>query len=123
MEINKTIPVLKPYFEQEQIMLRDFLEALHSRSLRYCASDLMQTTHLSAASIEPALHRAIRACSSLGIAPHDHFKKFYRMQKEGVSTDWKLSNMGLKLTILNIDPVNPLIARLQIYLLEKMQVQ
>ncbi len=112
--------MLIPYDEQNYLILSEFLEALRSRNLKYCARDFTGKALIDERCFEPAVHRAIRACSALGISPHDHFKKIYRIEKEGVTIDWKLSALAFNLTLLNADPINPAVANLQAFLLKKM---
>lgn len=76
------------------------------KRLLECESDEM---------IQSAFTRALRTMLILDIPVRYHIKEIYRTEDEGVCVDYRLSSLAIYLTIINTEPVNPIIARAQLY--------
>ena len=104
---------LTPYNEIIPQEILDYIEAIHSRDIKYYASDFLHEFEIEDKVIETAIERAINACASLKIPYYIHFKKIFIVEQKYIHVDWKLSPFGCYLTVVNCDPSNPLIAKFQ----------
>lgn len=102
-----------PHFE-------DFLHSLQERKLRYYASELQKLLDMPyLIELEDALRRAMDACRSQQLELAEHFKPVYRCEDTGVLKDWKLSPLAWCLVLINANPKNPEVARMQLALIRK----
>lgn len=93
--------------------INEFIEAIHIYGLKCYASEFVSDFELEVHHLEAAVDRAILACESLNIPSYFHFRKIYRVDENGIYSDWKMSPYGCYLTLINADPSNAMIARFQ----------
>jgi len=98
-------------------VLDDVREILLSRRLIHYAASLEERCMLDEVQLEKAVQRALRVCISAGISPTEHFRSIFVYAGAAIRRDWLVSDLGLKLIMLNADVSNPVIARMQIELL------
>lgn len=97
-----------------------FLHSLQESKLRYYASELQKILEMTTLnSLEEALLRAMNVCRHQQLDLAEHFKPIYRCEESGVVKDWKLSPLAWCLVMINADPANPEVARMQLALLVK----
>lgn len=97
-----------------------FLHSLQESKLRYYASELQNILEMNTLeSLEAALLRAMNVCRHQQLDLAEHFKPIYRCKESGVVKDWKLSPLAWCLVMINADPANPAVARMQLTLLAK----
>jgi DNA-damage-inducible protein D len=96
--------------------LDEFMEKLHDTQLRYLASELLNFGLSDISEIEEAVNRALHVCRAAGLPAKHHFKPVYIYDRGGIIADWRLSALGRKLVLLNANPENPYVARLQLEL-------
>lgn len=102
-----------PFFEE-------FLQGLHNRNLHFYASDVQQLLNMMDFSqLEEPIRRAMEVCRREGVPLEEHFKPIYRCQESNTLRDWKLSDLGYCLVILNCNPAHPTVARMQLALVQK----
>ncbi len=81
------------------------------------ATDLMRMTGYDDMKMfEKAIHRAIKACITLGI---DHFENFEKIVRDNDRTDYKLTRFACYLTVMNADPKKELVAQAQLYFVQQ----
>ncbi len=98
----------------------DFLHSLQESKLRYYASELQKILNFTSLSpLEDALMRAMNVCRLQQLDLAEHFKPIYRCEETGVVKDWKLSPLAWCLVMINADPANPEVARMQLALIVK----
>ena len=98
----------------------EFLRGVQDRKLRYYASELQLALGLNhVGELTEAVKRAMRACQSQQLPLNEHFKAIYRCQEQGLILDWKLSELGYSMVLLNSDPAYPLVARMQLELIRR----
>jgi hypothetical protein len=95
-----------------------FRELMMDRELCYLASDLYAFGLDDAHDLNDAIIRAISVCKAVGIPVRANFKMVFTSRDGAVYCDWKLSSLGRKLLILNANPNNPFVAKMQIKLLK-----
>jgi hypothetical protein len=78
------------------------------------ASELTDRLQISEKAFDDALERAFNACVSLEIPIKSNFKSVYRSFEDCLITDWKLSSLACYLIIINADPANAAVARIQL---------
>lgn len=84
--------------------------------LQYYASEIMEGLGLAdMTELLKAVRRAQNACSSLHVSVEENFSRVYRSYKNILRIDWKLSALASYLLIVNCDPVNPIVAKAQLY--------
>jgi hypothetical protein len=105
--------MLIPYQENRNQFLQEFEEAFNSKDIRYYLSDYLNREELNSTMISDAINRATSVCYTADLPVHKHFKKIYRIGSGSVALDWRLSHLGFYLTIINANPRNPKVARLQ----------
>lgn len=88
--------------------------------LLYYASDIELSMGFSEEELEEAIERAFQACTSLQISIDDHFKAIYRSDNlHEMVTDWKLSPLACYLLIINANPANTKVAKVQLFFASK----
>ena len=99
--------------------LEHFLDMVHASQMNYWASDLL-AKGLQPEEIRCAVRRAMIACTSSGEDYHRHFHLMYTSSSQGISfDDCKMTRLGYRLTILNANPSNNYVARVQVKLAQK----
>jgi DNA-damage-inducible protein D len=96
--------------------MEEFIEKIHDAQLRYLASELLSFGINDISEIEAAVNRALHVCRAAGLPAKHHFKPVYVYDRGGILADWRLSALGRKLVLLNANPENPYVARLQLEL-------
>lgn len=85
--------------------------------LKFYASEIMeQLGYDSYEDISLVLNRAVLACKAMGISVSQHFRHVYRYDGDKIHLDWKLSSLACYLLVVNADPGNPVVARVQLYI-------
>ena len=93
--------------------LEQFRSTIHERNLRFLASELMDRHLMDYLEIQRAIKRAMIVCKTLDLPIEAHFKPLYVSRSGQVLCDWKLSDLGRKLVLINGNPANPFVAMLQ----------
>ncbi len=111
--------MLKLYDPWENIF-----DSLHRKDvatrLIYYASEIEESMGFSDDELEEALERAFQACSTMHISIDENFKAIFRMDKtHEMVPDWKLSSLACYLLIINANPSNPNVARVQLFFASK----
>jgi hypothetical protein len=83
------------------------------------ASELKERLNVSDEELEVAIDRAFKACASLGISIRQNFKSVFRTCDDHLLEDWKLSPLACYLLVINADPANERVARMQIHFATK----
>jgi hypothetical protein len=94
-------------------------DAMNDQNLVFTANSLLDIGFSSTVEIDEAIHRARAVCNNSGLPLHLHFKSIY-ISDDGhhtVQREWKLSRLAYTLVILNGSSENPLVARLQMTIL------
>ena len=98
--------------------IEQFLEMLAEKELNFYA-DTLENVYASSDELNSAVVKAIRICQSMGLPLNEHFKAVYLYDNDShsVRRDWKLSRLAYYLSIINGNPANPIVGRMQIELL------
>lgn len=90
-------------------------------SIKYIcyASELAERLSATEEELDTAIERAFKACASLNISIKQNFKSVFRTCDDHLVTDWKLSPLACYLIVINADPANPRVARMQIHFATK----
>lgn len=103
---------LDDYLEEE--LLRSYLRM----PLRHLASELMEEMgYHSEADLQHAMVRAFEVCCSMHINIPQHFRQVYVFDKEGIHTDWQLTDLASYLLLINGNSCNARVAEAQLYFL------
>ena len=105
------------YEKRSSEAIDDFSKAVTDTELRYYASSLIELGIGSMDEIHGAIGRAMQICNALHVPARSHFKVIYLYKNGTLITDWRLSEMARKLILLNADPANPVVAKIQLRLL------
>lgn len=97
----------------------NFLDLYFSRHLKYLSSDLLKEG-LSAADISKAVRKAMIACKTGGMDIRQHFLPVYTQVDGILFNDCKLSRLGYALILLNADVNVPIVAKLQLSVLNEL---
>ena len=109
--------MLKIYdYLDEVLSAQQIRQVRHHQRLLYYASEVMERLgDISANDFAETLLRTMKICSALDIPINDNFKKIYRYDGEKMITDWQLSPLACYLLLLNGNPMNPAVAKIQLY--------
>ena len=109
--------MLKIYdFLDEVLATQKIRQMRHRQKLEYYASDILERMgDISAEDFADSLFRTFKICAALDIPINDNFKKTYRYDGEKMITDWQLSSLACYLLMLNGNPMNPSVAKAQLY--------
>jgi len=90
-------------------------------SIKYIcyASELMENLDVPEEELDIAIERAFKACASLNISIKQNFKSVFRTCDDHLVTDWKLSPLACYLIVINADPANQRVARMQVHFATK----
>ncbi len=101
--------------------MEEFVEACILDSLQYRVSEFLDIGIEDGDELAEAINRAIRACKNSGLSVEENFRSIYIVGDEGILKDWMLSVLARRLILLNANPSNPIVARLQIKLLKNIE--
>ncbi|HET7818519.1 MAG TPA: hypothetical protein VFL70_04385 [Bacteroidia bacterium] len=101
--------------------LEEFVEACILDSLQYRGSEFWDLGMDEGGELAEAINRAIRACKNSGLSVEENFRSIYIVGEHGILKDWMLSVLARRLILLNANPSNPIVARLQIKLLKNIE--
>ena len=109
--------MLKIYdYLDEVLSTQEIHQQRHRQRLTYYASEVMERMgDTAAADFSETILRTMHICSALDIPIDDNFKKTYRYDGEQMVTDWQLSPLACYLLLLNGNPMNPSVAKVQLY--------
>ena len=105
------------YFDTHTTFMEEVEDRLSSMNLREYASQLLEKCLHDETELEEALQKAVTALVAARIPPIKHFKKVFICSGLEIKRDWLVSDLALRLIILNADVSNPAVARLQIEIL------
>jgi hypothetical protein len=83
------------------------------------ASDLKERLNIPEEALDQAIERAFKACASLDISIKLNFKSVFRTCDDHLVTDWRLTALACYLIVINADPSNSKVARMQIHFATK----
>jgi hypothetical protein len=106
--------------ENGRSLFEQLEERLLERSLTHYASWLLDRGLKDQQALEKALDKAMSVLCSARMACHHHFKKIYVSQQGQLKTDWLVSDLGMRMIIMQAD-TNPAVASLQVQLLSTSQ--
>lgn len=98
-----------------------FIEAMEQLDMQFTSASL-ENIYQSEGEMEWAIVRAMRVCSNIGLPLERHFRRRY-LANESVhtlETDWRMSKVAYCLTLINGNPDNPMVGRIQWELLRRM---
>jgi hypothetical protein len=113
----ESIIVYPSYFDNHSAALDDFEETLIRKTLTHYASQLLVNGLHDEMELEAALHKAITALQAVHLPAENHFRKIFISYGGELRTDWLVSDLGIRLIMMNADVSNPVVARLQIEIL------
>jgi hypothetical protein len=102
---------------EEELM--DLLNDLH---LSHLASELFVYGFTGPDELSASIERSMNICRNANISIRQNFKPLYVYRNGEMLRDWRLSDLGRKLVILNGDSKNPFVAKLQIQLLKNFKI-
>lgn len=112
--------MLVQIIQPENRYIEDFLKGVSELNFRFYASEIQQMLGFTnITGIEEAVRRAMNACRSQRLPLSEHFKPVYRCEEKKVILDWKLSEFGYCLVLINSDPAHPAVSRFQLTLLQR----
>ena len=109
--------MLKIYdYLDEVLATQQIRQTQHRQTLKYYASEIMERMGDTAdTDFDEAIFRTMKICTALDIAIADNFKKIYRYNGERMVRDWRLSSLASYLLLLNGNPMNPSVAKAQMF--------
>ena len=101
--------------------IRDFIEAIKELDMQFTSASL-ENIYQSDRDMEMAIARAMRVCSNIGLPLERHFRRRYLANEilHTLETDWRMSKVAYCLTLMNGNPDNPMVGRIQWELLKRM---
>ncbi|GIV34293.1 MAG: hypothetical protein KatS3mg031_1828 [Chitinophagales bacterium] len=96
----------------------DFLDSIIEQQLRYFASQLRFMGIHDPATIEHSVSRAMMVCKAAQIPLRENFKSVYICTENSIKRDWRLSELAMKLVIINSDITKPMVAETQVWLVK-----
>jgi hypothetical protein len=107
------------YNDMQAHWVEDAAERMAEKELVNYASQLLGHGIDDEMELETAMHKAITALSAAHMPASHHFKKVFICVGHDIKYDWLVSNLGLRLIVMNADVSNPVVARLQIDMLSR----
>jgi hypothetical protein len=109
--------MLKIYdYLDEVLATKQIRQIRRHQKLAYYASDIMERMgETSTDSMADTMLRTFKICSALDISINENFKKIYRYDGQRMVPDWQISPLGCYLLMLNGNPLNPAVAKVQLF--------
>lgn len=107
------------YFDLHLSFMEEFENKSSGTLLREYASQLLQLGLHDEIELEEALQKAVRALVAARISSASHIKKVFISSGGEIKRDWLVSELGMRLIVLNADVSNPQVARLQVRILSQ----
>ena len=109
--------MLKIYdYLDEVLATQQIHQVKHQQRFLYYASDIMEKMgETSATDFNETLFRTMKVCRALEISIPENFKKIYRYDGDKLIIDWRLSSLASYLLLLNGNPMNPSVAKAQMF--------
>ena len=104
------------YYESQSSVLIETEDRIICGGLTHYASHLLQTCFQDRAQLERSMQKAINALTAARLPARRHFRSVFVGESE-LQQDWLISDLGLRLIILNADVSNPIVGRLQVEIL------
>ncbi|MFT7611280.1 MAG: hypothetical protein ACI9J3_000222 [Parvicellaceae bacterium] len=97
------------------------LDAINRRRYTHRASQLLSIGFGQWSDIELALDKAIQSCLDSDINIGSHFKRVFitDMIDGQITTDWMLTNVGLRLILINGNSSKPIVRRARLKIVMK----
>jgi len=113
--------LVKVYDQHIPRHIRNFLEALTELNLHFTSRSL-ENIYQSQEERKLAVARAMRICSNMGMPVEQHFRRCFIVDITRHTTEeaWRMSKIAYCLALLNGDPDNPMVGRIQWELLKRM---
>lgn len=101
-------------------MFSEFLDALDESNLNFRTSSL-EIIFEDQGEVYLAIKRAMQIFNTCGLPIRNHFKAVYTadISIQSVKVEWKLSKLAYCLVILNGNPDNPVVGKMQVELLKQ----
>jgi hypothetical protein len=113
----QSIILYPSYYDTHSSVMDELEEKLIQLELTHYASWLLENGLHDMDELECALQKAITALNAAHLPANHHFKKIFICCSGELQEDWLVSDLGLRLIIMNADVSNPVVARLQIEVL------
>lgn len=112
---------LELYGSQTPQNIVDFMNAIIEMEL-FFDSQSLQYVYPTDGELTTAINRAMRVCCNLGLPLERHFRIRYisDYSKQTLIQVWKMSKAGYYLTLINGDPDNPMVGRMQWELIKRL---
>jgi hypothetical protein len=109
--------MLKMYdYLDEVLSTQQIKQTRRHQRLTYYASEIAERMgEVSEDNFSDTLFRTFKICSALDIPIDDNFKKVYRFNGQHMIMDWHLSPLACYLLMLNGNPMNPSVAKVQLF--------
>jgi hypothetical protein len=119
-KIMKTT-LIEYYDKYSHPQLIELIEAMEDRNL-ICRANSLESIFKNRDEINRAVEKAVTIYCNNGISIHNNFKKIYISDnnKKYIIKDWMLSKQAFCLVMLNGDPSNLNIGRIQLELLNRL---
>ncbi|GAB4246388.1 MAG: hypothetical protein Tsb0034_25330 [Ekhidna sp.] len=117
----KTNEILVMDDQRVPLHIRTFIEAIEQLDMQFTSASL-ENIYRSDRDMEMAIARAMRVCRNIGLPLERHFRRRYlaNSSQHTLQTDWKMSKVAYCLALVNGNPDNPMVGRIQWELLRKM---
>jgi hypothetical protein len=86
--------------------------------LTHYASELLKKGFQDELELDNALHKAMAALTRASLPVLRHFREVYVSESGTIKKDWAVSDLGYRLIVFNADISNPVVAKLQVEILE-----
>lgn len=94
-----------------------FLDSMVGINLSHRSSEVGALLGIAdAGEMEYAVERAMRVCRTGHIPAELNFRRIFTCRDHDVVSEWLLSDLAMRLVILNADPVHPMVAQAQLHL-------
>lgn len=107
------------YYGTYADLLDHMEERAAQRKLIHYASNLLGRGFRNEEELLDAIFKAFTEIRVARLPLHHHFKKVFICCEGDIRYDWLVSDLGMRLIILNADASNPILARLKVEVAER----
>src|SRR3954464_10438172 len=103
------------YFDEHADELEEMEDRIICGGLTHYASRLLEKCFQDNTELDRSLQKAFRALRTANLPVSKHFRTVFVCGNE-LTSDWMISDLGLRLLLINADVTNPIVAKLQLQL-------
>ena len=109
--------MLKMYDYLDEVLATQRIQQTrrHQKLVYYASEVIERMGEPATTDFSETLFRTFKICAALDVPIDENFKKIYRFDGEKMIKDWLMSPLACYLLMVNGNPMNPAVAKVQLF--------